>query len=302
MINIQGLTKRYGSLSALDGLTLEIPRGEVFGLLGPNGAGKSTLLRILLGFLRPSSGKVTIADFDCCRQSLQVRRLVAYMPGDVRMFPGLRARSTIETMARLRGQDNLEKAWQVADLLELDLACRVKAMSTGMRQKLALVLAFSSNAPLLILDEPTANLDPTMRARVMGLVTEVGKSGQTVVFSSHVLAEIEEVCDRVGILKSGKLVYLAPLSELVQVHHVSAITTGPFPELPSQLANRVQFELSENQQVTLQVEGDLAPVMQWLSTASLEQMEIEPTRLKSVYQHYHQLEQDSELAGQEERE
>lgn len=302
MINIQGLTKRYGSLSALDGLTLEIPRGEVFGLLGPNGAGKSTLLRILLGFLRPSSGKAAIADFDCYRQSLQVRRLVAYMPGDVRMFPGLRARSTIETMARLRGQDNLEKAWQVADLLELDLACRVKAMSTGMRQKLALVLAFSSNAPLLILDEPTANLDPTMRARVMGLVTEVGKSGQTVVFSSHVLAEIEEVCDRVGILKSGKLVYLAPLSELAQVHHVSAITTGPFPELPSQLANRVQFELSENQQVTLQVEGDLAPVMQWLSTASLEQMEIEPTRLKSVYQHYHQLEPDGELAGQEERE
>lgn len=302
MINIQGLTKRYGSLSALDGLTLEIPRGEVFGLLGPNGAGKSTLLRILLGFLRPSSGKAAIADFDCYRQSLQVRRLVAYMPGDVRMFPGLRARSTIETMARLRGQDNLEKAWQVADLLELDLACRVKAMSTGMRQKLALVLAFSSNAPLLILDEPTANLDPTMRARVMGLVTEVGKSGQTVVFSSHVLAEIEEVCDRVGILKSGKLVYLAPLSELAQVHHVSAITTGPFPELPSQLANRVQFELSENQQVTLQVEGDLAPVMQWLSTASLEQMEIEPTRLKSVYQHYHQLEPDDELAGQEERE
>ncbi|MFP6650138.1 MAG: ABC transporter ATP-binding protein, partial [Pirellulaceae bacterium] len=279
-----------------------VPAGEVFGLLGPNGAGKSTLLRILLGFLRPTSGKAAIADFDCYRQSLQVRRLVAYMPGDVRMFPGLRARSTIETMARLRGQGNLEKAWQVAELLELDLACRVKVMSTGMRQKLALVLAFSSDAPLLILDEPTANLDPTMRSRVMGLVTEMGKKGQTVVFSSHVLAEIEEVCDRVGILKSGRLVYLAPLSELAQVHHVSAITTGPFPELPSQLADRVQFQLSEDKQVTLQVEGDLAPVMQWLSTASLEQMEIEPTRLKSVYQHCHQLEQGGELAGQEEQE
>jgi ABC-2 type transport system ATP-binding protein len=300
MIDIQGLTKCYGSLNALDDLTLEVPAGEVFGLLGPNGAGKSTLLRILLGFLRPTSGKAAIADFDCYRQSLQVRRLVAYMPGDVRMFPGLRARSTIETMARLRGQGNLEKAWQVAELLELDLACRVKVMSTGMRQKLALVLAFSSDAPLLILDEPTANLDPTMRSRVMGLVTEMGKKGQTVVFSSHVLAEIEEVCDRVGILKSGRLVYLAPLSELAQVHHVSAITTGPFPELPSQLADRVQFQLSEDKQVTLQVEGDLAPVMQWLSSASLEQMEIEPTRLKSVYQHYHQLEQDAKLPGQEE--
>ena len=300
MIDIQGLTKRYGSLSALDDLTLDVPAGEVFGLLGPNGAGKSTLLRILLGFLRPTTGKAVIADFDCYRQSLQVRRLVAYLPGDVRMFPGLRARSTIETMARLRGQDNLERAWQVAELLELDLACRVKVMSTGMRQKLALVLAFSGDAPLMILDEPTANLDPTMRSRVMGLVTEMGKKGQTVVFSSHVLAEIEEVCDRVGILKSGKLVYLAPLSELAQVHHVSAITTGPFPELPSQLADRVQFQLSEDKQVMLQVEGDLAPVMQWLSTASLEQMVIEPTRLKSVYQHYHQLEQDAKLPGQEE--
>jgi ABC-2 type transport system ATP-binding protein len=300
MIDIQGLTKCYGSLNALDDLTLEVPAGEVFGLLGPNGSGKSTLLRILLGFLRPTAGRAVIADFDCYLQSLQVRRLVAYMPGDVRMFPGLRARSTIETMARLRGQDNLEKAFQVAELLELDLACRVKAMSTGMRQKLALVLAFSSDVPLLILDEPTANLDPTMRSRVMGLVTEMGKKGQTVVFSSHVLAEIEEVCDRVGILKSGSLVYLAPLSELAQVHHVSAITTGPFPELPPQLADRVQFQLAEDKRVTLQVEGDLAPVMQWLSSASLEQMEIEPTRLKSIYQHYHQLEQNAKLPGQEE--
>ena len=292
MIDIQGLTKCYGSLSALDDLTLEIPSGQVFGLLGPNGAGKSTLLRILLGFLRPSSGKARIGGFDCYRESLQVRQMVAYMPGDVRMFPGLKARSTIQTMARLRGQADLETAWRVARVLELDLDCRVKAMSTGMRQKLALVLAFSNNAPLLILDEPTANLDPTMRSRVMNLVSEMGEKGQTVVFSSHVLAEIEEVCDRVGILKSGKLVHLAPLSELAQIHHVSAITTGPFPELPPQLADCVQLQLLEDQQISLQVEGDLAPVMQWLSTAPLEQMQIEPTRLKSVYQQYHHFEQE----------
>ena len=298
MIDIQGLTKCYGSLSALDDLTLEIPSGQVFGLLGPNGAGKSTLLRILLGFLRPSSGEAMIGGFDCYRESLQVRRLVAYMPGDVRMFPGLKARSTVQTMARLRGQADLETAWQVARVLELDLDCRVKAMSTGMRQKLALVLAFSNNAPLLILDEPTANLDPTMRSRVMGLVSEMGKKGQTVVFSSHVLAEIEDVCDRVGILKSGKLVHLAPLSELAQVHHISAITTGPFPELPPQLADCVQLQILEDQQVILQVEGDLAPVIQWLSTAPLEQMQIEPTRLKSVYQQHHRFEQEVTVGGQ----
>jgi ABC-2 type transport system ATP-binding protein len=300
MIDIQGLTKRYGSLNALDDLTLEIPAGQVFGLLGPNGAGKSTLLRILLGFLRPTSGEAVIGGFDCYRQSLQVRRLVAYLPGDVRMFPGLRARSTIQSMARLRGQGNLEIAWRVARLLELDLDCRVKAMSTGMRQKLALVLAFSNDAPLLILDEPTANLDPTMRSRVMGLVAEMGEKGQTVVFSSHVLAEIEEVCDRVGILKSGKLVHLSPLAELAQVHHVSAVTTGPFPQLPPQLAGRVQLQLLEDQQIMLQVEGDLAPVMQWLSTASLEQMQIEPARLKSVYQQYHHFQQEAMVDGTEE--
>ncbi|MDP7205437.1 MAG: ABC transporter ATP-binding protein [Pirellulaceae bacterium] len=298
MIDIQGLTKCYGSLNALDDLTLEIPSGQVFGLLGPNGAGKSTLLRILLGFLRPSSGKAMIGGFDCYHESLQVRRLVAYMPGDVRMFPGLKARSTIQTMARLRGQVELETAWRVARILELDLDCRVKAMSTGMRQKLALVLTFSNNAPLLVLDEPTANLDPTMRSRVMGLVSEMGKKGQTVVFSSHVLAEIEEVCDRVGILKSGKLVHLAPLSELAQVHHLSAITTGPFPDLPPQLADCVQLHILEDQQVTLQVEGDLAPVIQWLSTAPLEQMQIEPTRLKSIYRQYHRFEQETTAGGQ----
>ena len=227
MIDLQGLTKCYGSLTALDDLTLQVPAGQVFGLLGPNGSGKSTMLRLLLGFLRATAGTATIDGFDCYRQSLEVRRQVAYLPGDVRMFPGLRARSTIESLARLRGDANLDRAWRLARLLELDLSCRVKAMSTGMRQKLALVLALSSKAPLTILDEPTANLDPTMRERVMQLVKELGQTGGTVIFSSHVLTEIEEACDRVGILKACKLFQLAPLSELTQVHHVSAITTGP---------------------------------------------------------------------------
>lgn len=301
MIDLQGLTKCYGSLTALDDLTLQVPAGQVFGLLGPNGSGKSTMLRLLLGFLRATAGTATIDGFDCYRQSLEVRRQVAYLPGDVRMFPGLRARSTIESLARLRGEANLDRAWRLARLLELDLSCRVKAMSTGMRQKLALVLALSSKAPLTILDEPTANLDPTMRERVMQLVKELGQTGGTVIFSSHVLTEIEEACDRVGILKAGKLVHLAPLSELTQVHHVSAITTGPFPELPTELASSVTFQLEQDRQVTIQVEGDLAPVMKWLSGAGLEQMKIEPTRLKSVYQSYHQLEQESELAEVEDQ-
>ena len=287
MIQIEGLTKRYGSLTALDNCTLEIPTGQIFGLLGPNGSGKSTLLRLLLGMLKPTAGNARIDGLDCYSESLAVRHRTSYMPGDIRLFRGMRARATIQSLAKLRKQDDLRPAWQLAETLELDLDRRVKAMSTGMRQKLALVVALSTDSPLLVLDEPTANLDPTIRGKVISHVAGLGQQGRTVIFSSHVLPEIEHACDRVGILSSGKLVHLASLDDLSQVHRIVATTSGQLPPQPADLATRVKQISSEQGELVLEVTGELAPVMRWLADAGLEQIRIEPMRLQSVYERFH---------------
>lgn len=288
MIQVDGLTKRYGDLTALDQCSLEIPRGQVFGLLGPNGSGKSTLLRLLLGMLKPTSGSARISGLDCYSQSLQVRRKISYLPGDVRLFRGLRARSTIQSLARLRQHADLERAWELADLFELDLDRRVKAMSTGMRQKLALVITLCSDSPLLVLDEPTANLDPTVRGRVIQHVAELGEQGRTVIFSSHVLSEIEQACDRVGILRGGQLVHLATMDQLSQVHRVTASTRSTLPDLSDDIGCRVRTLSGQDGEQIMEVTGELAPVMRWLADAGLEQITIEPIRLQSVYEEFHQ--------------
>jgi ABC-2 type transport system ATP-binding protein len=197
------LTKRYGQLAALRDCTLAVERGEVFGLLGPNGAGKTTLLRLLLGYLRPTAGSARIGGLDCERQSVAVRRQVAYLPAEASIFPHLRGRDALAFFAEIRPGGDLRRALVLAERLELDLSRRVSYMSTGMKQKLALAATLAADTPLLILDEPTANLDPTVRRAVLALVAEARTAGKTVMFSSHVLSEVEEVCDRVVILRAG---------------------------------------------------------------------------------------------------
>src|SRR5436190_6141744 len=200
MVQTHSLTKRYGEFVALDHVSLAIERGEVFGLLGPNGAGKTTLLRTLLGYLTPSEGSATIDGFDCQRESLAVRERVAYLPGDARLFPWMRADDTLRFFAEVRGTrgtrtsaDLLTSFRKFAARLELDLKRRVGFMSTGMRQKLALAITLGAATPLVVLDEPTANLDPTVRGEIETMVCEAKNEGRTVCFSSHVLSEVEAV-------------------------------------------------------------------------------------------------------------
>ncbi len=213
LITIESLTKRYGNLTALDDCTFCVAEGEVLGLIGPNGAGKTTLMRLLLGFLRPTSGKAAIAGLDCTRRSLEVRRLVAYLPGEPRLSRQMRGRRILRFYCSLRRSASLALAEHIAERLELDLSRRVALMSTGMRQKLAIALTLAANTPLLILDEPTSNLDPTVRAEVLRLVAEARQSGRTVIFSSHILSEVEQICDRVAILRRGQLVHTQQMDE-----------------------------------------------------------------------------------------
>ena len=238
-VKTESLTKTFGKFTALDRCSLSIEQGEVFGLLGPNGAGKSTLIRLVMGFLNPTSGSATVSGLDSLTQRVDVHRLISYLPGDARMFRMMRGRSLLKLFCSFRDDANLKVGIAIADRLELDLSRWVGLMSTGMRQKLALAICFANEAPLLILDEPTANLDPTVRGQIMKMISEVKKAGRTVIFSSHVLPEIEDTCDRVGILRKGELVHLESMANLMMQHRIRAKLTGDLPPVPDELQSLV---------------------------------------------------------------
>jgi ABC-2 type transport system ATP-binding protein len=284
------LTKRYGAVTALADCSLTMQAGEVLGLLGPNGAGKTTLLRILLGFLRPTSGRATIEGRDCWRESVAVHAGLSYLPGDVRLPRGTKARDLLALFARLRGEREPARGVQLAEQLGLDLSRRVGQMSTGMRQKLAVAAAFAVDAPLFILDEPTSNLDPTVRSTVLSLIREARSEGRTVLFSSHVLSEVERACDRVVILRSGRVVHDQPMSEVRRGHRIRARLIGPLPQPLVNEASQLGVSVTPDSAagtVTIDLPGDLAPVLKWLASLPLAEMRVEPIGLQAVYEQYH---------------
>jgi ABC-2 type transport system ATP-binding protein len=289
LVATQSLTKIYGPLRALDDCTLSVGQGEVFGLLGPNGAGKTTLIRLLLGFLQPSAGGATIAGLDCQRQSVDVRRQVAYLPAEAALFPQMRGREVLRFFAEIR-DNSIHRSLELAERLELDLTRSVGYMSTGMKQKLALAATLGAQVPLYILDEPTANLDPSVRSTVLELVAEARDRGATVMFSSHVLAEVEEVCQRVVILRSGRLVHTQVLAELRSQHRILAWLNGPLPSLPQELLGEESRVVQEGDLATIDSPGDLAPLLGWLAQLPLRDIRIEPVGLRSIYDRYHRSE------------
>lgn len=286
IVKTQSLTKRFGSFTALDECTLAIDSGEVFGLLGPNGAGKSTLIRLLMGFINATSGSATIGGMDCLQQRVDVHKIVSYLPGDARLYRMMRARNVLQLFASFRADASFAKAKAVAERLELDLTRWVGLMSTGMRQKLALAICLSVDAPLLILDEPTANLDPTVRGSVMSMVNEAKSEGRTVVFSSHVLSEIEDTCDRVCILRRGKLVHLESMASLKRQHRIRAHLTGEMPEIPAELRKHLTLE-QLGHTVQIETSSELSNVLKWLADAPLADVYVQPVGLRAVYDQFH---------------
>ncbi|MFT5303469.1 MAG: ABC-2 type transport system ATP-binding protein [Mariniblastus sp.] len=286
IVETHSLTKRFGKFTALSECSLDIPAGEVFGLLGPNGAGKSTLIRLLLGFLNPTSGSAKIGGSDCQTQRVDVHRQVSYLPGDARLFRMMRGRKTLKLFCGFREDASFEKALQVADRLELDLSRWVGLMSTGMRQKLALSIALANEAPLLILDEPTANLDPTVRGRLIEMICEAKAEGRTVIFSSHVLPEIEDTCDRVAILRSGELVHLESMAELKKQHRIRANVQGELPDVPPDLVGHLEIK-REGKTVQIETPGELGRVLHWLASARLSEVYVQPVGLRAIYDHFH---------------
>jgi polyether ionophore transport system ATP-binding protein len=229
----EGLTKRFGRVVALDSLDLEVRRGEVFGYLGPNGAGKTTTLRLLLGLIRPSEGRASLFGLDARDQAVEAHRRLAYVPGETSLWPGLTGAETLEFLGRLHGEVDRAYRDELIERFQFEPEKKVRAYSKGNRQKLVLIAALMTRADLLLLDEPTSGLDPLMEAVFRGCVADARERGQTILLSSHILSEVEALCDRVGILRDGSLVEVGTLE---QMRHLSALTVeatfeGALPDL-----------------------------------------------------------------------
>ncbi|WP_390621740.1 ABC transporter ATP-binding protein [Rubripirellula tenax] len=290
MVETFGLTKRYGDFEALADCSVCVERGEIFGLLGPNGAGKTTLIRSLLGFLHPTLGRCEVDGLDPMVDGVGLRQRVAYLPGDARLPRHMRGHGVLQFFAEMHPAGDLERSLAVAERLELNTKTRVAFMSTGMRQKLALAVVLGLETPLLILDEPTANLDPTVRAAVLDLVVESRSRGRTVMFSSHVLSEIEETCDRVAFLRRGRLVRELKMADLFQRHRVTAKSTEDRFEVPQGLADRVRvgsIDRGNQKLLCIDTDGDLSPILGWIDSLNLSGVRIEPLGLRAVYDSVH---------------
>ena len=272
------LTKDYGSFRALDALSLEVRPGEVVGLLGPNGSGKSTALRLFVGFLKPTAGRCTIAGFDSWTQSVEVRRNVVYLPSELRLYETMTGRRLIRFMAELRGDRNDGDADRLAKQLDVPLDKPLTQLSSGMKRKVALIAALLPRVPFIVLDEPTSALDPTMRGQLLEQLTQAKKRGQAVLFSSHVLAEAEQVCDRVAILRGGKLVHLQEMSALHEGRYVRARFVTP----PAVDPDGKALTMSDGN-VELEYRGPLSALLNWLNQHSPTDVRIEPLGLGPLY-------------------
>jgi ABC-2 type transport system ATP-binding protein len=276
---------------------LTVDRGLVFGLLGPNGAGKTTLIRSLLGFLKPTSGEAKIDGSNCLTESVVVRSKTAYLPAEAKLFRAMKGRSALEFFAEMHPMGSVQRSLQMASRLDLDLSRRVAFMSTGMRQKLAIASVLSCRAPLIILDEPTANLDPSVRSEVLAIVRECKqKEGQSIMFSSHVLSEIEEICDAAAIMRAGEVVHTVTLSELRLMHRLDG-------KLPTSLSSRLidampdSITLIEHREdrFVVDLRGTLESHLGWIQKLDASQISIQPIALRSVYDQYHRAPDPSDV-------
>ncbi len=284
LLRTEHLTKDYGRFRALDDLDLVVSPGEVVGLLGPNGSGKTTALRLVLGFLRPTSGRATVAGHDCWADSVAVRRHVSYLPGELRLYENMSGRQIVHFLGKLRAAAPGEDLDVLARRFDIDLDRPLATLSSGMKRKVALLTVLVPQAPMLIMDEPTNALDPTMRDLLLDQVRRCRERGQAVLFSSHVLSEVEQVCDRVAILRRGKLVHLQATAEMRQGRLIEARLSGG--ELPTSLPGLTQ-RARHGDRVILEYAGPLPTLLEWLARQPLEDLRLEPLGLAAVYHRYH---------------
>jgi ABC-2 type transport system ATP-binding protein len=300
-----GITKHYrpggrGStpIRALEDVTLDVRPGEIFGFLGPNGAGKSTLIRLLLGFLHPTSGAASVLGLDSERDSVAIRSRVGYLPGGIALYDGLTGEGLLDYLAELSGRPPVRRA-MLCDGLELSsrtLRRPIRDYSRGMRQKIGIVQALQHDPELAILDEPSEGLDPLMQRAFYDILDDVRRDGRTVFFSSHVLSEVERVCDRVAIVRAGRLVAVEDVSALLarRRRHVEMRLGGPAPDLSG--IPGVTDVVVTGEWLRCDLEGDPRPFLAALDIAAVADLVIEPASLEDAFLELYEGEEAAEAA------
>ena len=284
-ITTTGLTKHYGSVRALDALDITVREGEIFGFLGPNGAGKSTTIRLLLGYLHPTAGEGRVLGLDTVRDSVAIRARIGYLPGGVALYDSLTGEEILDYLGELSGRPPVRRA-ELCDRLELSsqtLKRLVRDYSRGMRQKIGIVQALQHDPELAILDEPSEGLDPLMQRAFYEILDTLKKEGRTIFFSSHVLSEVERVCDRVAIVRRGQLVAVEEIAALLErrtrkVDMRLAGTPPPLERVPGVLNITIDGE-----RLTCQVEGDIRPFLAAIVNTPIVDLTIEPAHLEDAF-------------------
>jgi len=292
-IQAEGLTKYYGAVIGIEELSFEVSRGEVYGFLGANGAGKTTTIRLLLDLLRPSRGRASVLGLDCQRDTLEARRRIGYLPGELPVYPDLSAAGYLDYLAQLDGRpvsrSYLDELLTRFDVSAVDLTRRLRDQSHGMKQKIGIIQALMGRAPVLILDEPTAGLDPIMVQAFRDTLETLKKDRTTTVFlSSHVLTEVEATCDRVGLIRGGRMVATGTIEDLRRnaARRVTVDLREPanssFPSLPG-----VAIVSSSSRQLVLDVQGPLGPVLQALSAFPVHDLQVDSFTLEDFVARYY---------------
>jgi ABC-2 type transport system ATP-binding protein len=288
-IRTSGLSKDYGAGRGLFDLDLEVPTGEVFGYLGPNGAGKSTTIRLLMGLSRPTRGSAEIFGLDTQSQAVEVKRHVGWVPGEPPQFGALRGREIVAYLGAMAGGVDEARVKELSERLQLDLSRRYREYSSGNKKKLVLVIAFMHKPELLILDEPTSGLDPLNQQEFYAMVREARQAGATVFLSSHVLSEVEHVCDRVGIIRAGRLVKMASLEELheIRIHRVEIEFVGDVPVEAIRRAEGVDGVTAENHRVRCVVRGSFGPLIAAVAGAHVVNLTSHEPSLEEAFLEYY---------------
>jgi polyether ionophore transport system ATP-binding protein len=299
-ISIKGLVKRFGPTTALNGLDLTVRTGEVHGFLGPNGAGKTTTIRVLLGILRADAGEVRLLDGDPWNDATELHRRLAYVPGDVNLWPSLSGGEVIDLLGRLRGGMDAERKAELIERFKLDPKKKTRTYSKGNRQKVALVAAFASEAELLILDEPTSGLDPLMEEIFRETVDEERKAGRTVLLSSHILSEVEALCERVSIVREGRIVESGSLADMRHLSRTSIDAQVERPPSGLEGLEGLHDLRVDGTRVRCQVDTEhLDATVRRLSDLGIRSLISEPPTLEELFLRHYAGDEDAPAAGGE---
>jgi len=286
VIEVENLKKYFGKTKAVDGISFEVKKGEIFGFLGPNGAGKTTAIRCMMDFIKPTSGSIKILDRDAQKDSVFLKEKIGYLSGTVRLYDRWTGKEHIDFIKELNGKNNI--ANDLIKRLDFDANVRAKSLSSGNKQKLGIIMALLCNPEVLILDEPTMALDPIMQHEVYHIIKEQSEKGTTIFMSSHNLAEVQKICHRIGIIKNGKMAAMEDIATLRQksmytmnINFENQVDSDDFK------LDGVEIIKALPNEITLGIKGDLNPIIKKISNYKIKDLDIEPASLEEIFLEYY---------------